>query len=135
MAGASSSGKIGEIDTSHGHLIKNIAIQCLKKYPSILIYGNNYKTTDGTCIRDYIHVSDLADMHIETLKYINIKSKSIILNCGYGKGYSVLDIVKILKNINKKLKINYVSSRKGDVAQIFADTKKENDNDTDTNRV
>ena len=124
VAGASSSGKVGEINTSHGHLIKNIAIQSLKKYPSISIYGNDYKTKDGTCIRDYIHVSDLADIHIETLKYINVKSKSLTLNCGYGKGYSVLDIVKILKKINKKLIINFEPRRAGDVAQVYAETKK-----------
>ena len=124
VAGASSSGKIGEINASHDHLIKNIAIQSLKKYPSISIYGNDYKTKDGTCIRDYIHVSDLADIHIETLKYINVKSKSLTLNCGYGKGYSVLDIVKILKKINKKLVINYQPKRGGDIAQVYANTKK-----------
>jgi UDP-glucose 4-epimerase len=124
VAGASSSGKIGEISTSHGHLIKNIAIQALKKKPIISIYGNNYKTKDGTCIRDYMHVSDLTNIHIKTLKYINSKSKSLTLNCGYGKGYSVLYIVKILKKINQKLIINYQPKRNGDVAQIYADTKK-----------
>ena len=124
VAGASSSGKIGEINTSYDHLIKNIAIQSLKKEPSISIYGNNYKTKDGTCIRDYMHVSDLADIHIQTLKNINIKSKSLTLNCGYGKGYSVLDIVKILKNIKKKLIVNYKPKRDGDIAQVYADTKK-----------
>ena len=124
VAGASSSGKIGEINTSYDHLIKNIAIQSLKKEPSISIYGNNYKTKDGTCIRDYMHVSDLADIHIQTLKNINIKSKSLTLNCGYGKGYSVLDIVKILKNIKKKLIVNYKPKRDGDIAQVYADTEK-----------
>ena len=124
VAGASSSGKIGEINTSHGHLIKNIAIQNLKKNPLISIYGNDYKTKDGTCIRDYMHVSDLSNIHIETLKYIDSKSKSLILNCGYGKGYSVLDIVKIFKKNNKKLIVDYKPKRKGDVAQIYSDTKK-----------
>jgi|TARA_B110000495_G_scaffold196795_1_gene206149 UDP-glucose 4-epimerase len=124
VAGASSSGKIGEINTSYDHLIKNIAIQSLKKEPSISIYGNNYKTKDGTCIRDYMHVSDLADIHIQTLKNINIKSKSLTLNCGYGKGYSVLDIVKILRNIKKKLIVNYKPKRDGDIAQVYADTEK-----------
>ena len=124
VAGASSSGKVGEINTSHGHLIKNIAIQSLKKKPSISIYGNDYKTKDGTCIRDYMHVSDLTDIHIKTLKFINTKSKSLTLNCGYGKGYSVLDIVKILKNIKKKLIVNYKPKRDGDIAQVYADTKK-----------
>ena len=97
VAGASSSGKVGEIETSHGHLIKNIAVESLKKKPIISIYGNDYKTKDGTCIRDYMHVSDLADIHIKTLKHIDTHSKSLTLNCGYGKGYSVLDIVNILK--------------------------------------
>ena len=124
VAGASSSGKVGEINTSHGHLIKNIAIQSLKKKPSISIYGNDYKTKDGTCIRDYMHVSDLTNIHIQTLKYIDTKSKSLTLNCGYGKGYSVLDIVKILKKINKKLIINFEPRRAGDVAQVYAETKK-----------
>ena len=124
VAGASSSGKIGEINTSHGHLIKNIAMQSLKKKPSISIYGNNYKTKDGTCIRDYMHISDLTDIHIKTLKFIYAKSKSLTLNCGYGKGYSVLEIVKIFKNIKKKLIINYLPKRNGDVGQVYANTEK-----------
>ena len=124
VAGASSSGNIGEINKSHGHLIKNIAIQVLKKNPVISIYGKNYKTKDGTCSRDYMHVSDLANIHIKTLKYINSKSKSLTLNCGYGKGYSVLDIVKISKKINKNLRVNFQPRRNGDVAQIYADTRK-----------
>lgn len=77
VAGASSSGKIGEIETSHGHLIKNLAIQSLKKIPKVKIFGNNYKTKDGTCIRDYIHVTDLADIHIKGLYYLNKKKNHL----------------------------------------------------------
>ena len=124
VAGASHSNKIGEIESSHGHLFKNLAIQALKKNPVINIFGNDYKTKDGTCIRDYMHVSDLSNIHIETLKYINTRSKSLTLNCGYGKGYSVLDIIKILKKIKKKLIINYKPRRSGDIAQVYAYTKK-----------
>ena len=124
VAGASPSGKIGEIETSYGHLIKNIAIQSLKKKPIISIYGNDYKTKDGTCVRDYIHVSDLANIHIKTLKYINKNSKSLILNCGYGKPYSVLDIVNILKRKNNNAQINYKNRRPGDIAEVYSDTKK-----------
>ena len=124
VAGASNSNKIGEIQKSHGHLIKNLAIQSLKKNPQVSIYGNDYNTKDGTCVRDYIHVSDLADIHIKSLNYINTKSKSLILNCGYGKGYSVLDIINIFKKINKKLIINFTKKRPGDIAQVYADTKK-----------
>ena len=124
VAGASPSGKIGEIETSHGHLIKNIAIQSLKKKPVINIYGNDYKTKDGTCVRDYIHVSDLANIHIKVLKYINKNSKSLILNCGYGKPYSVLDIANIFKIKKKNTQINFKKRRPGDIAEVYSNTKK-----------
>ena len=124
VAGASPSNKIGEIQKSHGHLIKNLAIQSLNKRPKINIYGNDYKTKDGTCIRDYVHVSDLADIHIKSLDYLNKNNKSIILNCGYGKGYSVKDIVNIFKKIKKNVIIKYQKRRAGDIAQVYNDTKK-----------
>ena len=124
VAGASNSNKIGEIQRSYGHLIKNLAIQSLKKKPKIFIYGNDYNTKDGTCVRDYVHVSDLADIHIKSLSHINAKSKSIVLNCGYGKGYSVLDLVNIFKKMNKKLIIHFAKRRPGDIAQVYADIKK-----------
>jgi len=124
VAGASPSGKIGEIEKSHGHLIKNLAIQSLKKIAHIKIFGNNYKTEDGTCIRDYVHVSDLADIHIKGLKYLENNKKSFILNCGYGKGYSVLQIVNIFKKIKKGVEVQYRKRRPGDIAQVYANTKK-----------
>ena len=124
VAGASNSRKIGEIETSHGHLIKNLAIRSLEKKPKVKIFGNNYKTKDGTCIRDYIHVSDLADIHIKGLNYLNNNKKSFILNCGYGKGYSVQQIVNIFKKIKKDVEIQYQKRRPGDIAQVYANTKK-----------
>lgn len=124
VAGASPSGKIGEIEKSHGHLIKNLAIQSLKKKPKIKIFGNDYKTKDGTCIRDYVHVSDLADIHIKGLHYLQKKQKSFILNCGYGKGYSVQQIVNIFKKIKKDVEVQYQIRRLGDIAQVYANTKK-----------
>ena len=124
VAGASTSGKIGEINPSHGHLIKNLAIQYLKKKPKINIFGNNYNTKDGTCVRDYIHISDLVDIHIKCLKYLNTKKKSFILNCGYGKGYSVNEIVKIFKKLKKNLSIKYTNRRPGDVDQVYANNNK-----------
>jgi UDP-glucose 4-epimerase len=126
VAGASHSGKIGEIDETHGHLIKNIAIQSLKKNQIINIFGNDYLTEDGTCVRDYIHVSDLADIHIKGLDYLVKKKKSFILNCGYGKGYSVQEIVNIFKKIKKDLIIKYQKRRPGDIAQVYSNTKKLN---------
>ena len=124
VAGASNSGKIGEIEKSYGHLIKNLAGQSLKSQPKVSIYGKNYNTKDGTCIRDYIHVSDLADIHLKTLKKITKTKKSIILNCGYGKGYSVKEIVDIFKLLKKDVIVQYQKRRFGDIAQIYADTKK-----------
>ena len=124
VAGASTSGKIGQIEKSHGQLIKNIAIQYLKKKSIINIYGNDYKTKDGTCVRDYIHVSDLADIHIKSIKYLSKHKKSILLNCGYGKGYSVQQIVDIFKKIKKNVKVQYKKRRPGDIAQVYANTKK-----------
>ena len=124
VAGASPSGKIGEIETSHGHLIKNIAIQSLNKKPILNIYGNNYNTKDGTCIRDYIHVTDIADIHIKGIEYLKEKKKSFTLNCGYGKGYSVLQIANKFKKIRKNTQINFMKRRQGDIAQIYSDTKK-----------
>ena len=125
VAGATSSGKFGQID-SNGQLIKNIAIQSLKKKPIINIFGNDYPTKDGTCVRDYIHVSDLADIHIKGLDYLENNKKSFILNCGYGIGYSVKEIVNIFKKIKKNLIIKYKKRRPGDIAQVYSNTKKLN---------
>ena len=124
VAGASNSGKIGQIEKSHGQLIKNLAIQSLKLIPKVSIYGKNYKTKDGTCIRDYIHVSDLADIHLKILKKITKNKNSLIINCGYGKGYSVKEIVDIFKLLKKNVIVKYQKRRPGDISQIYADTKK-----------
>jgi UDP-glucose 4-epimerase len=123
VAGASNSGKIGQIE-SNGQLIKNIAIQSLKKKPIINILGNDYPTKDGTCIRDYIHVSDLASIHMSALDYLEKKKRSFILNCGYGNGYSVQEIINIFKKIKKNLIVKYQKRRPGDIAEVYSNTKK-----------
>ena len=130
VAGASPSGLIGEIETSHGHLIKNIAIQSLKKNPKIKIYGNDYETKDGTCIRDYIHVVDLAKAHIKSLKRL-IENKNIlnydVFNIGTGKGSSVMEVIKSFEKVSgQKLKYIIGPKRKGDIIEAYADTKKAN---------
>jgi UDP-glucose 4-epimerase len=124
VAGASPSGNIGEIEKSYGHLIKNLAIQSLKKKPQIEIFGNNYSTKDGTCVRDYMHVSDLASIHIKGLDFLEKNKKSFILNCGYGQGYSVKQIIKIFSKMKKNTIIKFKDRRPGDVAQVYANTKK-----------
>ena len=124
VAGASDTGKIGEIEKSHGHLIKNIAVQSLNKKAVIDIFGCDYPTKDGTCVRDYIHVNDLSNIHIKGLNYLKNHNKSFVLNCGYGKGYSVLEIVDVFKKIKNNLTVRYQDRRKGDVAQVYSNSNK-----------
>ncbi len=124
VAGASQSKKVGQI-TNGDQLFKNLAITSLNKKPQINVYGNDYNTKDGTCIRDYIHVSDIAKIHILALKNISREKKSIILNCGYGKGVSVMEAIKEFENqIKKKITINFRKRRKGDMEMIIANNKK-----------
>ena len=109
----------------NGQLIKNLVTSLKKRNLKINIYGNSYNTKDGTCIRDYIHVSDLSKIHIECMNLIEKKKKSFVINCGYGKGYSVLDIIKNFEKVsNKKFKIYFKKKRKGDAIKIVAETSK-----------
>ncbi len=109
----------------NGQLIKNLVSKFKLKDYTINIFGKNYSTIDGTCIRDYIHVSDLSKIHIDCMNYLSSKKKSVILNCGYGTGFSVLDIVKEFeKTSDKKFRKIFKKRRLGDVEQIIADTKK-----------
>ena len=124
VVGASPSKKIGQIEKAD-QLFKNLSSSILKKTPVFNIYGNDYETLDGTCVRDYIHVSDLADIHIKTLIKINTVNKSIILNCGYGKGLSVLKIINQFQKLTKKkVRINFKERRKGDIVEIIANVDK-----------
>ena len=116
--------KIGQINKAD-QLFKNFSVAIKKKNPVFNVYGNDYETIDGTCIRDFIHVSDLADIHIKTLIKVDNSHKSIILNCGYGKGWSVLEIVNEFKKFTtNKIKINFKKRRKGDVVGIVANVDK-----------
>ena len=89
------------------------------------VFGNDYSTPDGTCIRDYIHVSDLAEGHLAALDYILSESKNLEINLGTGEGYSVLDVIKETENISNK-KINYIFSdrRTGDPDVVVSSLKK-----------
>ena len=124
IAGSSPSGKIGLINKSD-HLFKNFSREMMKKKPILKIYGTNYKTKDGSCIRDFIHVSDIAEIHYKVLNKINNLKKSKILNCGYNKGSSVLEVAKAFKRqSSKKTIILATKKRKGDLVQIIASNKK-----------
>ena len=93
----------------------------------LTIFGDDYNTPDGTCIRDYIHVVDLADAHIKALEYLNEKEFSIneVFNIGTGKGTSVMEIIDAFeKSTGKKINYKIGERRKGDVDATFADNKK-----------
>jgi len=91
--------------------------------PQINVYGNDYNTKDGTGVRDYVHVSDLANAHINAIEYIFNEKKDLRLNLGNGKGYSVLDVIdKVMEISNKDIKYNIVDRRNGDVDVLIAKT-------------
>ena len=121
IAGSSPSGKIGLINKNSDHLFKNFSIEILKKKPKLKIYGTNYKTKDGSCIRDFIHVSDIAEIHYLVLEKINKLNISKILNCGYNKGTSVLQVANEFKRLSSK-KVNIIETkrRNNDLIKIIA---------------
>ena len=120
IAGSSPSGKIGLMNKSD-HLFKNFSREIMKKNPILKIYGDNYDTKDGSCIRDFIHVSDIAEIHFKVLQKISKFKKSKILNCGYNKGISVLEVAnEFKKQTPKKVKILITKPRKGDLVKIIA---------------
>ena len=124
IAGSSSSGKIGLINKSD-NLFKNFSREIIKKRPILKIYGDNYDTKDGSCIRDFIHVSDIAEIHYKVLEKINKLNNSKILNCGYNKGISVLEVAKAFKKqTSKKVEILVSKRRKGDLVKIIAANNK-----------
>ena len=126
VVGADLKNKIGEIGDKD-RLFNNISKKVINKNFNINIYGNDYKTKDGTCIRDYMHVYDLARIHLICLKKFKHIKKSLELNCSYGKGYSVLDIVKSFEKIAKrKINLIYKERRNGDTEKVIASNKKLN---------
>jgi UDP-glucose 4-epimerase len=125
IAGSSPSGKIGLINKKSDHLFKNFSIELMKKKPKLNIYGTNYKTKDGSCIRDFIHVSDIAEIHYLVLEKINKLNTSKILNCGYNKGTTVMEVAKEFKRqSSKKVDIVYANKRKDDLIKIIASNNK-----------
>lgn len=124
VAGASEDLSIGESHEPETHLIPLIAKTALGIKDEIMIYGDDYKTHDGSNVRDYIHILDLANAHIQAIEYLN-ENDSNIFNCGYGKGYSVKEVVQAMKNateLNFKAKIS--SKRLGDPAILVADNSR-----------
>lgn len=125
VAGADPLGEIGQRTLHATHLIK-VAVQTacgLQK--SLAVFGTDYPTADGTCIRDFIHVSDLAMAHVKALDYLQTGGSSTTLNCGYGRGYSVKEVIKAVETISQKtLPILASPPREGDLSHVVADNAK-----------
>ena len=129
-AGADPNGTLGEDHNPETHLIPLVIKGLLEENGLINIFGNDYSTKDGTCIRDYIHVCDLADAHVLGLKKLlklkkQKKSYPYIYNLGNGKGYSIMDVIKAAENIvGKQLNIKFTKRREGDLPILVASAEK-----------
>ncbi|GKH61127.1 UDP-glucose 4-epimerase [Campylobacter ureolyticus] len=125
VAGASSDGTLGQNYPNATHLIKVATQTILGKREKMSIFGEDYETEDGSCIRDYIHIEDLAAAHLSVLKYLNDGGKSEIFNVGYGKGYSVKEVIKKAKEVSGiDFKAEVSRRRDGDPARLIADSTK-----------
>ncbi|AFZ34934.1 UDP-galactose 4-epimerase [Stanieria cyanosphaera PCC 7437] len=121
VAGADHSGKIGQSGKKAAHLIKVGCDAALGRRDSVSIFGTDYSTPDGTGIRDYIHVEDLAMAHVNALVYLATNNESQILNCGYGQGYSVREVLTNIKNISGvDFTVIETARRPGDPACVVA---------------
>ena len=115
----------GLISKSSTNLIKVVCEVAANKREKIIINGNDYNTKDGTAIRDFIHVSDIADIHAIAAKSLFENSTSDIYNCGYGQGYSIKDVIGEMENIiNNKLKVVVGPRREKDIAVSIANSDK-----------
>jgi len=125
VAGADHKGRIGQMTKDATHLIKVSTQKALKKRDSLEIFGTDYPTFDGTCIRDYIHISDLAEAHVNLVEYMEKTNKSNLFNCGYGDGFSVKQVISELENIiGESLNAKESTRRPGDPVSIVANNTK-----------
>ena len=124
-AGADSSGEIGQDYEPATHLITRVLKTALGKISDFKIFGTDYPTADGTCIRDYIHVSDLVDAHLLALEYLFKNGQSDVFNLGNGQGFSVKEVIDVAEKVTgKKLRIGEGPRREGDPALLVADAQK-----------
>jgi UDP-glucose 4-epimerase len=121
VAGADPQGRAGQSTPNATHLIKVAVQAALGLRPGMNIFGTDYPTTDGTCIRDYIHVSDLISAHAAALRYLREGGTSAIFNCGYGLGYSVRQVIETVQSVSGvAFKAEVAPRRPGDPASIVA---------------
>jgi UDP-glucose 4-epimerase len=121
VAGADPLGRTGQSSKEATHLIKVVTQAALGLRAKVDVFGADYPTPDGTCIRDYIHVCDLVQAHCDALAYLRAGGGSITLNCGYGRGFSVLEVIETVKRISGvDFKVEFAPRRAGDPACIVA---------------
>jgi UDP-glucose 4-epimerase len=121
VAGADPLGRVGQSTPRATHLIKVACQTALGQRGVLEVFGTDYDTPDGTCLRDYIHVSDLISAHVDALTHLRKGGESGIFNCGYGKGYSVLDVIRAVERVNGAvLPVKLKERRPGDPAAIVA---------------
>ena len=121
VAGSDPDGEIGQSTPGATLLIKVAAEHVMGKRPKLYIYGTDYPTPDGTGVRDYIHVSDLAAAHVEALAYLEQGGESVTLNCGYGRGHSVRNVLDTVSRLaGRPLEIVEADRRAGDPPQLVA---------------
>jgi UDP-glucose 4-epimerase len=121
VAGADPQGRTGQSTKGATHLIKVAVETALGRRSKIDVFGTDYATPDGTCIRDYIHVSDLVRAHADALAYLRAGGAPVTLNCGYGRGFSVLEVIDTVKRVSgADFKVVLAARRPGDPARIVA---------------
>jgi len=125
VAGASVDGKIGQSTKDATLLIKVAAETALGKRDKMYIFGDDYPTKDGTCIRDYIHVEDLASAHIKALEHLEEGKEGGVFNCGYGHGFSVKEVLETMKKVSGvDFPVEIKERRAGDPAILISDNRK-----------
>jgi UDP-glucose 4-epimerase len=125
VAGADPKGRTGQSTPEATHLIKVACETALGKRSRMDVFGTDYPTPDGTCVRDYIHVTDLARAHMAALGYLRRGGTSEVMNCGYSRGYSVLQVIDAVKRASgREFEVRTSDRRPGDPAQIVAATEK-----------
>ena len=124
VAGSDPRHRTGQSSKAATHLIKVAVEAAVGLRPKLQIFGTDYPTPDGTCIRDYIHVSDLARAHSDALRHLRSGGPSLTLNCGYGHGFSVLEVIETVKRVaGVDFKVETAPRRPGDPARIVADSE------------
>ena len=124
-AGADESGEIGELHQPETHLIPLTLAAAAGKGAKLQVFGTDYPTPDGTCVRDYIHVNDLAEAHVLALEYVTNKNESLSLNLGTGQGYSVMEVINSVERITGRAVPRVIAPRRpGDPPALVADSKR-----------